>query len=232
MRRVACDFPQSSQDAMTDRVHACLDGDLPVSALSDAEQAHLARFEASIDAVAESFRAYPVPDLVDAVMRQLPAAPTPARARSAAWRRALAWLWAPHSIQLQLRPAYGLVAAMALAVLVPRADLLVPAGPAPVAETDTAPASSPMYVQFRLDAANASSVQLVGSFTNWKPTYELNETSPGVWSVLVPLEPGVHDYGFMVDGERWVVDPKAPQVDDQFGGTNSRLSLVPPDGTA
>lgn len=217
---------------MTDRVHACLDGDLPVSALSDAEQAHLARLEASIDAVAESFRAYPVPDLVDAVMRQLPVMPTPVQPRSAGWRRALEWLWAPHSIQLQLRPAYGLVAAMALAILVPRADLLLPTGPASVAETNVTPAAAPVYVQFRLDAANASSVQLVGSFTGWQPGYELHETAPGVWSVLVPLKPGVHDYGFVIDGERWVVDPKAPQVDDQFGGTNSRLSLVPPDGTA
>jgi 1,4-alpha-glucan branching enzyme len=119
---------------------------------------------------------------------------------------------------------------MALAVFAPRADMLVPTGTAPVAETHAAPA--PMYVQFRLDAPNASSVQLVGSFTGWEPRYELHETSPGVWSVLVPLKPGVHDYGFMVDGERWVVDPKAPQVDDQFGGTNSRLSLAPPSGAA
>jgi hypothetical protein len=43
----------------------------------------------------------------------------------------------------------------------------------------------------------------------------------------VPLRPGVHDYAFVVDGERWVADPNAPQVDDSFGGTNSRISLPP-----
>ncbi len=50
-----------------------------------------------------------------------------------------------------------------------------------------------------------------------------------MWSVTVPLEPGVHDYAFVVDGEQWRPDPLAPSVDDGFGGTNSRLALLPPD---
>jgi hypothetical protein len=34
---------------------------------------------------------------------------------------------------------------------------------------------------------------------------------------------------FVVDGQRWIADPYASQVDDGFGGVNSRISLVPPD---
>ena len=86
-----------------------------------------------------------------------------------------------------------------------------------------------LYVQFRLEAPNAQSVALAGSFTGWTPEYELVEGSEGVWSALVPLEPGVHDYTFIVDGEQWVIDPAAPLVDDDFGGSNNRLFLPQPD---
>jgi hypothetical protein len=70
-------------------------------------------------------------------------------------------------------------------------------------------------------------VMLAGSFTEWQPAYELVETTPGVWTVLVALQPGVHDYAFIIDGESWVADPAAPSVDDGFGGSNSRLALLP-----
>jgi len=46
---------------------------------------------------------------------------------------------------------------------------------------------------------------------------------------VVPLEAGVHDYAFVVDGEVWTPDPLATSVDDGFGGENSRLSLLPPE---
>jgi 1,4-alpha-glucan branching enzyme len=89
-----------------------------------------------------------------------------------------------------------------------------------------------MYVQFKIEAPGAASVELAGSFTEWTSGVQLVETAPGVWSALVALEPGVYDYGFVVDGELWMVDPTAPEVDDGFGGTNSRLFLTPPGGNA
>jgi 1,4-alpha-glucan branching enzyme len=86
-----------------------------------------------------------------------------------------------------------------------------------------------LFVQFRLQAPDASSVRLAGSFTDWQPRYELHETAPGIWTVTLPLSLGVHDYGFIVDGRQWVPDPYAQQVDDGFGGTNSRIALLPPE---
>jgi len=88
---------------------------------------------------------------------------------------------------------------------------------------------TPVYVQFRLEAAGASRVALAGNFTGWEPRYELQETAPGSWSIVLPLRPGVHDYAFVVDGRHWVADPYAPRVDDGFGGANSRIALLPPD---
>ena len=93
------------------------------------------------------------------------------------------------------------------------------------------PGTQRLYVQFRLEAPEASTVRLAGSFNGWKPTYELREAAPGVWTALVPLDPGVYDYTFVVDGKQWVPDPYAPQVDDSFGGTNSRLFLPAPAGS-
>jgi 1,4-alpha-glucan branching enzyme len=86
-----------------------------------------------------------------------------------------------------------------------------------------------LFVQFRLEAAEASTVRLAGSFTNWQPAYELHQSAPGIWTVTLPLSLGVHDYAFVVDGERWVPDPHAPAVDDGFGGTNSRIALLSPE---
>lgn len=80
-------------------------------------------------------------------------------------------------------------------------------------------------MQFRLEA-DATQVQLAGSFTNWALSYELHQIAHGVWTVTVPLTPGVHDYAFVLDGQRWVADPYAPHVDDGFGGMNSRLTLL------
>lgn len=209
----------------TSRIHACLDGEIPRSALSDDERVRLARLEAAIRTVSDTLRAQPAPELTDAVMRGLPLAPPP-------WRRALGWLWAPHPVRLTLRPAYAFAGLVILALLLPFGGPPGPGVSDPASKVVDTSGVAPIYVQFMLDAPAASRVVLAGSFTNWRPIHELRETAPGVWSVLVPLEPGVHDYAFIVDGERWVVDPKAPRVPDSFGGVNSRLSLPPPHDAA
>jgi hypothetical protein len=57
----------------------------------------------------------------------------------------------------------------------------------------------------------------------------MKRTAPGVWTIVVPLAPGVHDYSFIVDGEKWVPDPSAPAMADGFGGVNSRIAVIAPD---
>jgi 1,4-alpha-glucan branching enzyme len=43
-----------------------------------------------------------------------------------------------------------------------------------------------------------------------------------VWTIDVPLEPGVYQYAFVVDGAEWRPDPRAvSHVDDGFGRENS-----------
>ncbi|HEX2210226.1 MAG TPA: glycogen-binding domain-containing protein [Longimicrobium sp.] len=208
---------------MNDRIHQHLDGG-PGPPLSPGERAAADDLARTLDAAAAHLRAMPAPDLAARVMAALPAQ-APA---VPAWRRAAGWLWNPRPVRLTFRPAYGLVGAAAFAGL---AAAVVPAldreQAAPVAVAPL-PASPVVYVQFRLETPRARQVALAGTFTGWQPTLQLEQKEPGVWTALVPLRPGVHDYVFVVDGERWMPDPNAPQqVDDSFGGTNSRISLPP-----
>jgi hypothetical protein len=229
------------------RIDAYLDGELPLEALTPEERAAAETILAASAALREQLPAAPA-DLQAAVMgrihelelqaepeRLVARLPVPAaaarddvgaaRARRRSGLRVLVeTLWQPHEVSFAFRPAWAalLVLAAGLAVTVPAAlrhaggNGVVAAAPAP-----------PVFVQFRLDAEGAGQVRLAGSFTDWEPAYELVETQAGVWTVVVALEPGVHDYAFLVDGEEWVIDPTAQAVDDGFGGTNSRLALLP-----
>jgi Glycogen recognition site of AMP-activated protein kinase len=211
---------------MTDRVHQHLDGEAADSALSAPERARLDALRRAVDAAAAQLRAASAPDLAARVMAALPAqAPSRDSGLRTAWR----WLWQARPLRLAFRPAYalagGCMAVAAAAVALPRTDD-APAAPVAQAPAPAATAKPIIYVQFRFEAADARQVALAGTFTGWQPTLQLRETEPGVWTALVPLRPGVHDYVFVVDGQRWTPDPNAPQqVDDSFGGTNSRLSL-------
>ncbi len=215
---------------MNDRIHAYLDGDLPLDDLSPAERDALAEMEDALGSVVGQLRAMPAPDLRAAVMRSLP--PLPARepaAEPALWRRLADWLWNPRPVSLTFRPAYALAGAMLAAfAIVQVPQLAAPAAPrtARVAPQEREPAT--VYVQFRVEAPQAHDVAIAGTFTGWKPADVLKETAPGVWTALIPLRPGVHDYAFVVDGKEWIPDANATQVRDDFGGTNSRISIPPP----
>lgn len=209
---------------MHDRVHAALDGELPRSALTAEEREELVLLETAVDHVTSGLSSIAAPDLSGRVMSRLPARAVPG---ASPLHGLLTWLWAPRTLALTLRPAHafgGLAAAALAGVLLTSTPSEPPVLAANVAVRET----SPLYVQFRFEAADASNVELAGSFTDWQPSYELEETAPGVWSILVPLTPGVHDYTFIVDGERWVIDPYAARVPDSFGGSNSRLFLPAP----
>lgn len=213
---------------MQDRTHEILDGELSRDGLTAAEAADLATAEAEIAAVLNAVRTQPV-DVAPMVMQRIAdraardsAAPSiAAAARPAARVRSLlGWIWKPRTIALAWRPAY----AFAAAAVVVAVFLFDGTAPSP----DGAPQ---VLTQFVLEAPDARQVMLAGDFTGWEPAHAMAQTEPGVWTVFVPLEPGMHSYAFVVDGERWVPDPNAPAVDDGFGGLNSRLAVIAPDRT-
>ncbi|TFG81929.1 MAG: hypothetical protein E4H20_08730 [Spirochaetales bacterium] len=89
--------------------------------------------------------------------------------------------------------------------------------------------SSTVSVRFVLEAPGARSVTLAADFTDWSPEgYDLKQNrETGQWEIIVSLRKGrAYSYNFIVDGERWVVDPSAPVfLDDGLGGKVSSISL-------
>jgi 1,4-alpha-glucan branching enzyme len=61
---------------------------------------------------------------------------------------------------------------------------------------------------FAFSAPDATSVQLVGDFTQWQERpVSLQKGMDGVWRTTVELSPGAHHYRFLVDGQ-WRDDPE------------------------
>ena len=175
----------------------------------------------AVAATREYLASRPAPDLTADVMRRIAAAPPPRRRTPrAVLSRAIDVVWTSRRVTFQFRPAYA--AAAALLILIAAWPMRSAEGP----ERAATARPPEVLVQFRLEAEDASDVSLAGSFSDWQPSYQLHQTAPGLWSITLPLTPGVHDYAFVVDGTRWVADPYAPQVDDGFGGANSRIVLV------
>jgi hypothetical protein len=215
---------------VSDRIDACLDGELAAAELSAAEKTQVDLVRAAAETLRAALPSAPA-DLDVAVLqriRDLGIEPQNTRvepagdAVTARLRAFVQGLWRPRQVSFGFRPAYAAALAVLVLVLVGReAQRLLDAPPRTVAAAPTT------FVQFRLEAADAQSVVLAGSFSEWQPAHELVEAEPGVWTVIVPLPPGVHDYAFLVDREHWVTDPAAATVDDGFGGVNSRLALLP-----
>jgi hypothetical protein len=206
---------------MDDRLHKALDDELTPDQLTPALSADLDETRALFGAVLRAIPARPIPNLGGAVLQRI-AAEAPRRRHGLA-----SWLVAPQRMSFSIRPVYALAAAVLLAAVigirVSRDDGdRNPAGVASAAKTE-------VLVHFRLEAPRARAVSLAGDFSNWTPSYTLSRSERGVWTIVIPLAPGVHDYSFIVDGEKWVPDPAAPPIADGFGGMNSRVAVIGPD---
>jgi len=98
----------------------------------------------------------------------------------------------------------------------------------PVARLAVARPDSVQLVRFVFVDSSARSVALVGDFNGW--TKGATQLSPGgrkgAWVVSVPLALGRHEYAFIVDGTRWVADPFAIPMHDEFGTESSVVTLT------
>jgi len=144
-------------------------------------------------------------------------------------QRAWRWLNTPRNIELRLRVrpwtvwAGALAAAAALALLVGRpAPEPVPGAQARGGTRDS------VLVRFVLYAPGARRVAVAGTFNQWDRAAAplMPAGTSGVWTTTLALPVGQHQYAFVVDGARWVVDPGAPAVDDGFGRRNSVVAVT------
>jgi hypothetical protein len=139
---------------------------------------------------------------------------------------ATAWEWLLRKRRVMIAPLPAM--AGAAAVIVVLTVLLRGAGPS-TGEAGPDTSSFGMHpTQFMVVDQEAAHVAVVGDFNGWDPTaHSLEQVSPGVWSLVVPLEPGRHTYAYVVDGERWIPDSLAARAPgDEFGGRNSVLLVA------
>lgn len=205
---------------MNERLHRYLDGEIQKNELTPEELEEVAPLEALIRGARQTSHSMQIPDLADGIMKRIQEQPQVARPGFGLRSRlsaAAQWFWSPQP--LRVRPVYGVTAATAVLALL---------FALPVNRDTATRVPGKVFVQFRMEAPQASTVRLAGNFTNWEPTYALQEVRPGTWSILVPLDPGVYNYAFVVNDREWMSDPTAPAVDDGFGGLNSRVSVLLP----
>lgn len=219
---------------MNDRIHSWLDGEIPLEALAPEERRRAFRIHGWLRA-AEELREETPRRVADDVMRALPQGP-PAPGPESRWERltaALQGLRQGFSYRpVPLRHA-ATMAGVCLAVGfglglwgAPDGSTLPPLDSRGAATAAAASSAAPVYVRFDLQVADAQSVRLAGSFSDWEPAYELTAAGDGRWTITIPLEPGVHDYVFVVDGDQHLLDPTAPRIADGFGGFSNRLALL------
>jgi hypothetical protein len=84
-------------------------------------------------------------------------------------------------------------------------------------------------VRLLVAAPGAGSVSVVGDWNGWDPARDRlgDPDGDGVWEIRLRLPRGLEArYQFLIDGQQWLADPRAPlQVEDGFGGTSSVLQI-------
>ena len=190
-----------------DRLHQALDGEVDGASLPPEQQRDLQRLLRAVALLAQAPPVESVAQRVMAAVRQ----PRPSPARR--WVR---WLTERQAVTFAVRPIWSLALAVVLAVVA----VFPTEGPGPVLSAEEG------IVQFVGRFPSARSVDVVGSFTDWRPGVVRlrDDDHDGVWDGSVVLPVGHHEYMFVVDGEQWVTDPLAGRyVADGFGRQNALL---------
>lgn len=97
-------------------------------------------------------------------------------------------------------------------------------GPAPELTWELGEAGQVLALSLRVPEARR--VECTGDFTNWEEVPMLRDGD--VWRTTIPVTPGVHHFGFLVDG-RWYVPGEAPGLmEDDWGMTQATIVVDGP----
>lgn len=205
---------------MNDELHRHLDGEVEKTDLAPEERDEADEWERMVASFRSSApRGSAPPWLEQRVMAEIEALPEPGLPA-----RMAQWLLRPRPVRVSPLAVGLAAAAFALALFVPRAERVASDG----GDTAAASAVRVVYVQFVLEAPSATSVAVAGDFSEWEPSFPLEDLDgDGVWTGRIPVEPGVHGYMFLIDGTRWETDPNAGRYrDDGFGNRNAILAVA------
>lgn len=201
-----------------------LDGEIGLEELSPALRREAHAWEALISDAREAGAPGAPVGLESRILRSIAEG-----GRTGWWGRLVDWWLDPRPIRV--RPL-AWVAAVAIAGV-----LIVPVLTRDRAEEGRiagGSADETVYVQFMLDAPEATSVAVAGDFNDWLPAIGLvDPDGDGIWSGRAPLMPGVHEYMFVIDGTQWLTDPQAERYkEDGFGHRNAVLAITSGAGAA
>ena len=149
--------------------------------------------------------------------------------------------WWQRGRTVRVTPLAGLALAAGLAAVavlgaatgysVARSDARGAVAVAPAASAPAAPVADTVHVvRFVFMDREARAVALVGDFNAWTKgaTPLVEGAQNGAWTATVTLPPGRHEYAFVVEranGERWMADPYATRVRDEFGTVSSVVTV-------
>ncbi len=121
-------------------------------------------------------------------------------------------------------PVFGNQGSFAVTLSLSIRAMEVTSARAPVAAVGP-PEDGGRRVRLALRVPDATTVAVSGDFTGWSPR-PMEHRGP-VWIADVVLEPGLHHFGFVVDGQ-WYLPPGAPGVvADGWGNQNASLVIEP-----
>ncbi|GHU29907.1 hypothetical protein FACS1894172_02020 [Spirochaetia bacterium] len=81
-------------------------------------------------------------------------------------------------------------------------------------------------LKFTFQAERGATINVAGTFNNWDPfMYQLIETSPGMYSLTLPLPPGTYQYVFICRGERTLDPNNQTRVYDKNGRAVSQATV-------
>jgi len=204
---------------MKNEIHRHLDGDIPADSLADEDREIVDEWDRMVASFRQSAPEGGAPPwLEQRVMAEIDALP-----ERSGLQRLLAWLVNPAPVRVSPLAA-GLVATGIVLALVLPGGADESLDPQPLAGAETVEV---VYVQFVLDAPAATSVAVAGDFTDWQPSFTLDDLDgDGTWSGRIPVRPGVHGYMFVIDETEWRTDPNAGRYqDDGFGNRNAVLAV-------
>jgi hypothetical protein len=97
--------------------------------------------------------------------------------------------------------------------------LLLIAGLFAASTVHAAPEKVEGGIRFSFRDEGARSVAWAGQFNNWSASANpMTKSAEGVWTVVLPLPAGEHEYKFVVDGQ-WIADPENSVTHGDFGNS-------------
>ena len=108
--------------------------------------------------------------------------------------------------------------------------LLLTTGPAPaVSQKKQSDSLNPeQRVTFILrDHAQAQTVTIAGTFNGWNPQATPLVRKGADWLVELRLRPATYKYKFVIDGNRWTIDPQNSRFEDDSAGHFNSVIDIP-----